>query len=106
AYLYQGRIMVSPMTRALKYTTLVGESLGQAEQANPQNPRVYLVRGNDLNFRPKLFGGGAEAARPHYEKARLCFDAFKPASSIAPYWGKGQLAGILKQYETAAVTAK
>ena len=106
AYLHQGRIMVAPMTRALKYTALVEESLGQAEKANPQNPRIYLVRGNDFNFRPKMFGGGPEAAKPHYEKAKACFDTFKPASSIAPDWGKGQLAGILKQYETATVTPK
>ncbi|HEX8426599.1 hypothetical protein [Hymenobacter sp.] len=102
AYLYQGRIMVSPMTRAMQYTTKVGESLAQAEKLNPGNPRVYLVRGNDLNFRPKMFGGGPEAAKPYYDKAKACFDTFQPASSIAPTWGKGQLAGILKQYEATA----
>ncbi|UOG73628.1 hypothetical protein MTX78_16025 [Hymenobacter tibetensis] len=106
AYLYQGRIMVSPMTRAMQYTAMVGESLGEAEKANPQNPRVHLVRGNDFNFRPKMFGGGPEAAKPHYQKAKTCFDTFKPASSIAPDWGKGQLTSLLKQYDTAAVTTK
>lgn len=106
AYLYQGRIMVSPMARAMKYTGLVMENLDRAEKANPQNPRVHLVRGNDFNFRPKMFGGGPEAAMPHYLKAKACFSAFKPASSLAPNWGQGHLAGILKQYETTATSAK
>lgn len=103
AYLYQGRIMVSPMARAMKYTAMVGESLGQAEKANPQNPRVYLVRGNDFNFRPKMFGGGMEAAKPHYEKAKALFAAFKPATALSPNWGEANVKAMLA--ETAAQTA-
>ncbi|MDF7812292.1 hypothetical protein [Hymenobacter sp. YC55] len=103
AYLYQGRIMVAPMTRAIKYTAMVGESLGQAEKANPQNPRVYLVRGNDFNFRPKMFGGGMEAAKPHYEKAKALFAMFKPATALSPNWGEANVKGLLA--ESAAQTA-
>jgi hypothetical protein len=106
AYLYQGRIMVSPMTRGMKYAALVSESLDLAEKANPRNPRTYLVRGNDFKFRPKMFGGGAEAARPWYDKAKAAFETFAPASSIAPNWGRGQLTGILKSYETPAASAQ
>ncbi|WP_375434150.1 hypothetical protein [uncultured Hymenobacter sp.] len=100
AYLYQGRIMVSPMTRAMKYTAMVGESLGQAEKANPQNPRVYLVRGNDFNFRPKMFGGGMEAAKPHYEKAKALFATFKPATVLSPNWGEASVKGLLTESAT------
>ncbi|UOQ65029.1 hypothetical protein [Hymenobacter volaticus] len=103
AYLYQGRIMVSPMARAMKYTAMVGESLGQAEKANPQNPRVYLVRGNDFNFRPKMFGGGMAAAKPHYEKAMALFATFRPATVLSPNWGEANVKNLLA--ESAAKTA-
>lgn len=107
AYLYQGRIMVAPMTRAMSYTGRVQEALEAAEKANPANPRTYLVRGNDLKFRPKMFGGGDAAARPFYDKAKVAFAAFRPATVISPTWGERQLEGILKSYDTAAaVSAK
>ena len=99
AYLLQGRIMVAPMTRAISLTGKVQEALDAAEKLNPANPRIYLVRGNDLKFRPKVFGGGDAAARPFYDKAQAAFAAFKPATPTSPTWGARQLAGILKSYE-------
>ena len=106
AYLYQGRIMVSPMTRAISYTGRVQEALETAEKVNPANPRTYLVRGNDLKFRPKMFGGGDEAARPFYLKAKAAFEAFHPVTAISPTWGDRQLEGILKTYETTTTSAR
>ena len=105
AYVYQGRIMVSPMLRGMKFTGMVQESLNKAEKLNPANPRVYLLRGNDLYFRPAMFGGGAEAARPHYERARKVFAAAQPAA-LAPSWGEQQVLGILKRMDAASVSAQ
>jgi hypothetical protein len=102
AYLYQARLGVAPMTRSVTYSQKVGEALGQAKALNPANPRIYLVQGNNLYFTPKMFGGGAEAAKPVYEEAKARFAAFKPASALAPNWGERQLLGRLKQYEAPA----
>ena len=106
AYVNQGRIMVSPMTRGVVYTGRVQEALGQAKALAPNNPRVYLVLANDLFYRPAFFGGGAEKARPLYEQAQAKFAAFVPAGPLAPNWGQLQLQGRLKQYETPATAVK
>ena len=106
AYIYQARIMVSPMTRFMAYGGKVEDALTQAQTANPQNPRVLLLRGNNLYFRPKMVGGGPEVAKPFYDQAKVSFAAFKPASALAPNWGERQLLGRLKQYETATTSAQ
>jgi len=88
AYIYQGRIMVSPMTRGMVYAGRVAEALNQAKALAPDNPRVYLLLGNDLFYRPAMFGGGAEKAQPLYAKAKVLFAAFKPATALSPAWGE------------------
>ncbi|WP_310392195.1 hypothetical protein [Hymenobacter sp.] len=95
AYVLQGRIMVSPMTRGVVYTGRVQEALGQAQALAPNNPRVYLLRANDLNFRPAVFGGGAEKAKPLYEKAKVLFGTFKPATALSPTWGEKNADAVL-----------
>ncbi|WP_460502438.1 RagB/SusD family nutrient uptake outer membrane protein, partial [Hymenobacter agri] len=99
AYAYQARLGISPMSRSMKYSQLVGEAVAQAQALNPANPRPYLVEANQVNFTPKMFGGGAEAAKPLYEQAQAKFAAFVPAGPLAPNWGQRQLRGRLKQYE-------
>ena len=102
AYVYQARLGVSPMMRAMKYSPMVGEAVAQAKALNPANPRPYLVGANNVYYTPAMFGGGADAAKPLYEEAQAKFTAFKPASALAPSWGQRQLQGRLKQYETPA----
>ncbi|ALW85714.1 hypothetical protein AUC43_11820 [Hymenobacter sedentarius] len=102
AYLYQGRIQVSPMTRGPVFTGRVHEALEQALGLSPNNPRALLVLGNDFYFRPKMFGGGADAARPYYEKARQSFATFKPATVLSPNWGEKTVTATLQQMATEA----
>ncbi|UYZ59505.1 hypothetical protein [Hymenobacter latericus] len=101
AYIYQARLGISPMIRSMKYSQLVSETIEQAKKLNPANPRAYLVLANNVYYTPKMFGGGAEAAKPLYEEAKARFAAFKPASEVAPNWGERQVLGRLKQYEQA-----
>ncbi|MFC6224763.1 hypothetical protein ACFP2F_16055 [Hymenobacter artigasi] len=106
AYAYQARLGISPMMRSRKYSELVGEAVAQAQSLSPANPRPYLVEANNVNFTPKMFGGGPEAAKPLYVQAQARFAAFVPAGPLAPNWGQRQLQGRLKQYETPATAAK
>lgn len=106
AYVYQARLTISPMLRSVKYSQLVAETVAKAQVANPANPRPYLVEANNVYFTPKMFGGGATAARPLYEQAQARYAAFRPAGPLAPSWGQRQVQGRLKQYETAATAAK
>ncbi|MCC3154630.1 TRAP transporter TatT component family protein [Hymenobacter sp. BT770] len=102
AYLYQARIQVSPMTRGPVFTGRVHEALEQALSLSPNNPRALLVLGNDFYFRPKMFGGGAEVARPYYEKARQSFATFKPATVLSPSWGEKTVTAFLQQIAAEA----
>ena len=97
AYIYQGRIQVSPMTRGAVFTGRVHEALQQALSLSPNNPRALLVLGNDFYFRPKTFGGGPEAARPYYEKALKSFATFKPANVLSPSWGEKNAAAMVEK---------
>ena len=104
AYVLQGRIMVSPMLRGPRFTGQVQEALGEAKALNPNNPRVFVLLGNDLYFRPAMFGGGGEKAKPLYEKAVVLFAAFKPATALSPTWGLGNATSSLAKItgETAS----
>jgi hypothetical protein len=105
AYAYQARLGISPMLRSMKYSRMVTETVAQAKQANPANPRPYLVGANNVYYTPSMFGGGAEAAKPLYEEAKAKYAAFRPAGPLAPSWGQGQVLGRLKKYEVAATPA-
>ena len=102
AYVLQGRIMVSPMLRGAVYTGRVQEALGEAKALSPNNPRVYVLLANDLYFRPAMFGGGGEKAKPLYEKALALFDTFRPATALSPTWGKGNATSSLAKINTPA----
>ncbi|WP_426060216.1 hypothetical protein [Hymenobacter sp. B1770] len=102
AYLYQARLGISPMMRSMKYSALVTEALTEAKKLNPTNPRIYLVQANNLYYTPKMFGGGADVAKPLYEEGKVRFAAFKPSGPLAPNWGERQLLGRLKQYDATA----
>lgn len=102
AYAYQARLGIAPMLRAQQYSSMVNEAVAQAEGLNPANPRAYLVGANNVYYTPKMFGGGAEAAKPLYEEAKAKFAAFQPAGPLAPSWGQNQVLGRLKKYEVAA----
>ena len=106
AYIYQARLGISPMMRAMKYSAMVRETVEQAKKLNPANPRACLVEANNVYYTPSMFGGGPEAAKPLYEAAKLKYAAAaKPTNALLPNWGERQLLGRLKKYETATAQA-
>lgn len=85
AFVYQMRI--TDMSKGFKYSSLAGETLDVAEKLNPNNPRVYYIRGNNVFHTPKAFGGGKSKAKPLFVKAAELFENQKPANTIEPGWG-------------------
>ncbi|MCC2546762.1 hypothetical protein LJY25_09935 [Hymenobacter sp. BT175] len=102
AYIHQARLGINPMARSGKYSPQIKEALDQAKKLNPANPRIYLVQGNQLYFMPKMFGGGADVAKPVFEEAKVRFAAARPASPLLPAWGERQVLSRLKSYEAQA----
>ncbi|GAB3194409.1 tetratricopeptide (TPR) repeat protein [Pontibacter aydingkolensis] len=97
-YLHLARINVAPMARGMKYSGMATEAFEMAKSLNPANPRVYYMLANTKYNTPKMFGGGPEAARPYLEQAKEKYEAFKPATAIAPNWGEKQVLSMLEQY--------
>jgi len=106
AYIYQGRIIVSPMTRGMEYSGRVSEALEMARKLEPQNPRVYLLMANGLYFQPAEFGGGSDKAKPLYEKAKALFAAYQPATALSPSWGESNATARLEQIASETAAAK
>jgi hypothetical protein len=91
------RMMPGEMDRYMKYGPEGSEALGTAKQLNGANPRVTLLEAEDKYFTPEQFGGSKTEAKKLFEEAVAKFEAFKPASSIDPSWGKATASYFLGQ---------
>ena len=90
-YVLQGLIhsmRITSPTRGMKYSMLSNEALSRAEKLNPDNPRLWFCKAQNLFYTPSMFGGGAEKALPLYEKADRLFKAFQPPHELWPAWGE------------------
>lgn len=91
------KMMADPQGRYMTYAPLAAEALEAAKKLNPENPRVALLEGQDLFFTPEQFGGDKQEAKKKFEEALKKFEAFKPADSIAPNWGRAQANYFISQ---------
>jgi len=89
------RMLVNPQQRWQQYGAVIQTELENAKKQDPTNPRPYYLQGQNLRNTPEQFGGGCATAKPVLEEAIKKFDAFKPASGIAPNWGKTQTQKVL-----------
>ena len=82
------RMMVDPMNRYMQYGPVAQQALETAKKLNPENPRVYLLEGQDKFYTPEQFGGSKAEAKLLFAQALQKFESFKPATTIDPVWGK------------------
>lgn len=85
-----GKMMADPMNRFMTYGPAAAEALEIARSLNPENPRTYLLEGQDKYYTPEQWGGSKTEGKKLFEQAIKKFEAFKPASSIHPSWGINQ----------------
>jgi hypothetical protein len=97
AQIASARIGVSPMTRGQKYGGIAADLREKAKALDKTNPRPYYLEGTADFYTPAMFGGGKDKAKPVFQKALQMFDAFIPASTIAPSWGKHSTEYFLKK---------
>jgi tetratricopeptide (TPR) repeat protein len=93
------RMLGDPMNRYMTYGPEAKAMLDEAKKLNPENPRVYVLEGQDKFYTPEQFGGSKEEAKVLFEKAQKLYETFKPETSIHPDWGKSQVAYFLSQYK-------
>jgi len=90
-------MMVNPMQRYMEYGPIAEVQLQNAMQQDPSNPRPYYLKGQGLKYTPEQFGGGCKTASEVLQTALNKYAAFKPASDIAPNWGKQRTEMILNE---------
>jgi hypothetical protein len=81
------QMMVDPQTRWQTYGMQAGKDLEMATQLNPDNPRIYYLKGESIMNTPVAFGGGKDKAKPMFEKAIALFKTDNP-KPMWPNWGR------------------
>jgi len=98
---YQAKLQGSPMM-APYYGPKAGNILQVAINVDPNNPRAYLLMGQNLFHTPAMFGGGAEKAKPFLKKAKALFEKIDTTTpSTQPSWGKYMSDQMNKQLASA-----
>lgn len=91
------RMMGDPMNRYMTYGQQGAQALAKAKAMSPDNPRIYMLEGQDKFYTPEQFGGSKTEAKMLFETAMQKFDTFKPESSLHPHWGKRTVQYFLTQ---------
>lgn len=89
------RMMGDPMSRYMTDGAAAAEALTNAKNMDANNPRVYLLEGQDKFYTPEQYGGSKDEARKLFTKAQELFGSFKPETELHPNWGRGQVAYFL-----------
>jgi hypothetical protein len=95
-YIEYMKLSIDPRSR-LSFMSASAASLEKAKALNPENPRVYLIMGQNTFYTPETFGGGQAKAKPLLETAAAKFAIFKPANDLAPNWGMERSKELLAQ---------
>jgi hypothetical protein len=94
------RMMVDPMNRYMTYGEKAQQALATAKTLNPENPRIYLLEGEDKFYTPEQYGGSKTEAKKMFEEALKKFESFKPASDLDPNWGRSTAQYFLSQIKS------
>jgi len=94
------RMMVDPMNRYMTYGEQAQQALETARKLNPENPRIYLLEGQDKFFTPEQYGGSKTEAKKLFEEALKKYQSFKPASELDPNWGRSSVQYFLSQIKS------
>ena len=97
ALITNARISVDGQNRGMQYGGIFNQNLSKAEKINPDNPRIYYLRGTSLFYTPEMYGGGKAKAKPLLEKAKGLFAKETKTSVLKPHWGEKENLDYLKQ---------
>ena len=99
AIISQGRLIVDPQNRWMKYGPMFSNLINKAKELDPSNPRPVFVYAQNILYTPEQFGGGKEKAFPFLKEAEEKFKNFEPESELHPDWGEEQLKRTLENLE-------
>jgi hypothetical protein len=81
------QMMVDPQTRWQTYGQQASAFLQTGLELDPDNPRLYYLKGESVMNTPEAFGGGKAKAKPIFEKAVELFKKEQP-KPMYPHWGR------------------
>jgi tetratricopeptide (TPR) repeat protein len=81
------QMTVDPQTRWQTYGQQAAQALQKGLQLDPDNPRLYYLKGQSIFNTPEAFGGGKKNAKPVFEKAVELYKKEQP-KPLYPHWGK------------------
>jgi hypothetical protein len=90
------QMMVDPGTRWMSYGQAAGQALEKGLTLDPNNPRLYYLKGMSLFNTPPQFGGGKDKAKPVFEKSVQLYKEQKP-KELYPSWGQKQAEDMVAQ---------
>ncbi|MDP9958761.1 hypothetical protein [Chryseobacterium lathyri] len=84
------RMMVNPAQRYMTDGAKAAEELGIAEKLDPSNPRIALIKAEDVYFTPEQYGGSKSKGLELFKEAITKFNAYKPKTALDPNWGRAE----------------
>lgn len=95
--IYSLKMMVNPQERYMTFGAKAEEELKKAEKNDPSNPRITLIKAEDVYFTPEQFGGSKTKGMELFKKALEQFNSFKPKTPLHPNWGKSEAEYFVNQ---------
>lgn len=86
--IYSLKMIVNPMERYMTFGMKADDMLKKAESLNPQNPRVALIKAEDMYFTPAQYGGSEIKGIELFKAALAKYKSFKPKTAFDPNWGQ------------------
>jgi len=94
---YSLRMMVNPQQRYMTDGARATEEMNTAEKLEPDNPRIALIKAEDVYFTPEQFGGSKTKGLEMFKDALAKFNAYKPKTALDPNWGKAEAEYFISQ---------
>lgn len=85
------KMMVDPQARFMSEGLLGADALSKAAKLDPENPRITLLKAEDVYYTPEQYGGSKAKGLELFQKAKDQFVAYQPKTALHPNWGKGEV---------------
>ena len=95
--IYSLKMMVNPMERYMTFGMKATEQLASAEKLDPNNPRIALIKAEDVYFTPEQYGGSQSKGIELFKRALEKFDSYNPKTDLDPNWGKSEAEYFVNQ---------
>jgi len=97
AWSAKARIAIDGKDRWKKFGEVYDDYIAKAKKINSENARIFFLEGQGPFYKPKMWGGGKDKAKPYFEKAKELFAKEDKSSLLKPYWGEKENEELLKQ---------